>query len=447
MPATIADSMSIQLEIVEQMLARYYDQSTSLASELKTNSNVKPASRYLYRIPVMRWVGGTFQKFSANRGDMGSGTGPKFDELKAGFIYTTFNFEVTKEQKDISKAGGAAMADVMAEILSNAHRQLDMHDNISLFGDGTGKLTNSSSASPASTQLTFAGATDTLGVNRLFLGMAVDVWDSTGATKRSGGPYYISNIDWSSKVVTFSAAVTGITSGDLLAFVGMDAYGPSALTSFSAGWPATSALTNAAGLTNDSYRHGLAYANNATAANYYLGKQKSSFGELLPSTTAAAGSALTFSAVELSKNQMLQRRDESILDGLKCVVHMAQRQQLQDILTATSVWHRGSSDSMIDLQAKAQKTFMVADIPFIVDKRQAKDRVDAFNPKNWGRVEGYSPEWFDYGDGQKMKAVTSSSTGNPLAAWEMKLTQMMDFFCMDPGASFYIDGLAVPTGL
>lgn len=444
MAATIADSYNIQLEQVSDVLARYYDMSTSLAGQLKINKNVA-TSRYLYRIPAMRWVGGTFQKYVANRGDMGSGTGPNFTSLTAGYFDSVFNFEITKEQKDYMKSNGSAMADVLTEILTNAFKQLDVYDNVFLFGDGTGKLTSSSSATNGTTTLTFASASDTIGVNRLWLGAAVDVWDSTGATKRAGGPYIITNIDQGNKIVTFGSSVTGVTSGDLLSVYNVDAYGPSTLTSFSSTWPG-GGLTNAPGLTGDSWRHGLGYVNDATGANYYLGKLKSSYSELMPATVAAASAALTFSTIELAKNLLIQKRDETVLDGLQCVVHMAQRAQLQDTVTAVSIFQRNStSANMIDLQPVADNQFQAAGVSFIVDKRQDKARVDSFNAKNWFRVQGHPSEWFDYGDGQKIKAVTSSSTGNALAAYEMKVVQKMDTGCMDPGAGFYISGLAVPS--
>jgi len=343
------------------------------------------------------------------------------------------------------KSNGSAMADVLQEILTNAFTQLEVYDNTFLFGDGTGKLTNAASASPATTQLTFASASDTIGVNRLWLGAAVDVWDATGATKRAGGPYIITNIDWNSKIVTFGSAVTGIAATDLLSVYNVDAYGPAALTSFSSTWPG-GGLTNAPGLTGDSWRHGLGYVNDATTSNYYLGKLKSSFSELLPVQVAAASSPLTFSTIELAKNLAIQKRDQTIMDGLQCVVHMAQRAQLQDTVTAVTMFTRNStSANMIDLQPMADNEFQASGVSFVVDKRQDKARVDSFNAKNWFRVEGHPSEWFDYGDGQKMKAVNSSSTGNVVAAYEMKIVQKMDTGCMDPGAGFYISGLAVPA--
>jgi hypothetical protein len=444
MAATVIDSVSVQLEQVSDILARYYDQSTSLSSRLKPSKTVA-ASRYLYRIPFMRSVGGTLRKYIANGGDMGAGTGPVYSNLEAGYFDSTYNFEITKEQKDYAESNGSAMDNVMTEILTNAFTQLEVYDNIFLFGDGTGKYTNAASASPAANQLTFASSTDTIGVNRLFLGMAVSVWDATGATKRAGGPYYISNIDWTNKIVTFTANITGVASTDLLAVDNVDVYGPATLTSFSSTWPG-GGLTDGNGLTGDSWRHGLAYVNNATGANYYLGKLRSSYGDLVPVQVAAASNALTFSMVELAKNLAIQKRDEKIMEGMQCVVHMAQRAQLQDTLVAVSSFYRDStSANMIDLQPRAENEFEVSGVKFFVDKRQDKARVDAFNAKNWFRVEGHPSQWLDYGDGQKIRLMTVGSTGNAKAAYEMKVVQKMDTGCSDPGAGFYIDGLAVPT--
>lgn len=444
MAATVVNSVSVQLEQVADMVERYWDHSTSLASRLKPSKTVA-ASRYLYRVPFQTQTGGSMRKYDANGGDMGGGSGPVYSNLTAGYFDSTFNFEITKEQKDYSESNGSAMADVMTDILSQAFDQLEVFDNINLFGDGTGKYTNAASASPAANQLTFASATDTLGINRLFIGQSVSVWDATGATQRADGPYTITNIDTQSKVVTFDANITGVASTDLLAVANVAAYGPSTLTSFSSTWPG-GGLTNGAGLTGDSWRHGLAYVNNATGANYYLGKLRSTNSLLVPVQVAAASNALTFSMVELAKNLLIQKRDEKVLEGSMCVVHMAQRAQLQDSVVATSVFYRDStSAAMPDMQPMAEGEFTVSNVKFFADKRQDKARVDSFKADKWFRVEGHPTKWLDYGDGQKVRLMTVGSTGNAKSTYELKLIQKMDTGCSDPGAGFFIDGLAVPT--
>lgn len=444
MAASIVNSVSIQLEQVADIVERYWDHSTSLSSRLKPSKTVA-ASRYLYRVPYQISSGGIMRKTDMNGGDMGTGNGPKYSNLTAGYFDSLYNFEITMEQKDYGESNGSAMDDVMSDILAQAFDQLDVYDNINLFGDGTGKYTNAASASPAANQLTFASATDTIGINRLITGMAVSVWDATGATKRADGPYIIDDINYATKVVTFSANITGVASTDLLAVENVDAYGPSTLTSFSSTWPG-GGLTNGAGLTGDSWRHGLAYVNNTTGAHYYLGKLRSANNVLVPVQVAAASNALTFSMVELAKNNLIQKRDQTVLDGQLCVVHMCQRAQLQDTVLAMSTFYRNSTSAdIIDAQPKAEGDFMVSNVAFFADKRQDKARVDSFKADKWFRVEGHPTKWVDYGDGQKVRLMTVGSTGNAKSAYELKLKQKMDTGCSDPGGNFYIDGLAVPT--
>ena len=443
--SNILDTVSTHLEQVRPTLARYYDQSVNLSKYLKPKESVK-ASRYLYRIPFVQYIGGTYKKYVADGGDMGSGSALKTNHLEAGFFDTTYNIQITKEQMDYMKQGGAAILDVLSEMLAQGMTEVDNYDEINLFGDGTGKYTNPASSSPSSTQLIFNSSSDTLGVNRIRMGMVVDVWDSTAATQRAGGPYTVTNVDYNAKTVTFSSAVTGIQSTDLLAVFDADAYGPSTLTSFSSTWPG-GGLTNAPGLTGDSFRHGLPYANDATTSNYYLGRQKSSFSQLLPSRVNAQSSALTFAHGELVKNLIIQRRDETVLDGMMAVMHQAQVAQLKDEVTAISTFFRSKSDEMIDIQPTGgiRSQFMFADVPSIYAKRQDKARVDYFNPTNWFRVEGHPTEFFDFGGGITIRSRTVGSNGNTAAAYEIKIVQKMDTGCLDPGAGAYIDNLAVPT--
>lgn len=445
MSASIIDTVSSNLEQVSPTAARYYDQSTSLAKVLKPSAKVS-ASRYLYRYPVIKYIGGSQVKYVANGGDMGRGTSLVMSALEFGFFDSSFNIEVTKEQMDYMQSNGSAMLDVLSEMLSNAFTEIDILDEIYLFGDGTGKLSNASSAI-TSTTMTFAGSTDTLGVNRLRPGMYVDVWDTTGATKRANGPFTITDIDYGNKVVTLSAAPTSLTATDLLAIAGADAYGPSTLTSFSSTWPG-GGLSNADGLTGDSWRHGLGYVNDATTSNYYAGKLKSAFGQLLPTYVNGQASQLTFDHGELMKNLIIQRRDENVINDMMVVMHQCQVQQLKSAVTAVSVFQRtGGPADMIDLTPTGgiKSQFMFADIPAIHSKRQDRARVDGFVPGNWFRVEGHPTEFFKFDGGNQTIRARVNSSGNTTATYEIKVVQKMDTGCFDPGAGGYIGNLAVSS--
>lgn len=446
MAATILDTFNSQIEQVAETVATYWQFDTQLAGKIGAPVRAK-ATRYLYRIPIQLYPGGIQMKYIANRGDMGSGSSMKLTHLTAGFLDSLLNFEITKEQIDLSKTSEQSRVDIFSKQMADMTQVANAHDNIDLHGDGTGKLTNASSAKPSTTTLTFNGTADYLGVNRLFDGRAVDVWDTAGTTLRAGGPHIITAIDWDNKIVTFDSAVTGLTSGDLLSVYNVDVYGPAAPTSFSSTWPG-GGTTNAPGLTGDSWRHGLEYCNDATPSNYYLGRLKSTIPQLSPIKVDASSNPLTFSHGELGKNLMIQKRGQEILDGLMVVMHNNQQHRLKDTNTTISrIALQTTGNKIVDIlpSDKYTENFTFADLPACCSRNHRRNRVDAFNPKLWGRVEGHPSQVYEVG-GQRLFPLRDSTTVNLKAGVEWKLAQKFDWVNEDPGASFYITGLTVTPG-
>ena len=335
MAVSVIDVVAAQIERVRQKLQPIFESSAEVASMIKKAGGDKvDISRYLYRIPLQQFRGGNFHKYTADGGSLGIGTGMLLSSLQAGYITTVRSYRVTDEESDTSATTAQSVVNVFNKTLADAMTESQIDDDITLHTDGTGILTNSSSATNGTTTLTFAGTTDTLGVNRLREGMCVDAWDTTGATKRvptSGtAPTYITAIDYVGLVVTLSQSIAGLTSGDILAFPNLDVYGPSTLTSFSSTWPG-GGLTNGPGLTGDSFRHGLYYANDSNSANYYLGKLKSTIPQLLATNISAGGATFSFGLVLAGMDQLQQRRDKIITNGLRGIAHMKQREAIFQI--------------------------------------------------------------------------------------------------------------------
>lgn len=431
-------------------MVELYEMSDQVAGNIrKAGADRVNISRYLYRMPIEQYLGGNFHKINMDGGSMGIGTGLKNSYLTAGFIATARSYRVTDEQQSTTGTNTQSTINVLQRTLSKAVRQAQIDDDITLHTDGTGKLTNASSATNGTTTLTFANTTDTLGINRLKEGMTVDIWDTTGATKRapSSGtaPTTITNIDYSNKVVTLSQTIASLTSTDLLAFPNLDIYGPSALTSFSSTWPG-GALTTGAGLTGDSFRHGMYYANDNTTSNYYLGRLKSTISQLLPSFVDGQSGTLTFDMVLKGLDQLLQRRDTTATKGLKGVYHMKQRRSLFGQGVNVSNWNRGqASDKMPDLMPSNvdyDSTFDTCGVPCIISKRQYEDRVDYLNFKLWGRVQTKDPDFKKIGS-ENIFAVRSSD-GTMNTEIEFHWVSEFDYACFDPGCGFYASSLLVP---
>lgn len=446
MAESVINTLAGGLEQVRAVFADYSNLDTTILSMIKI-SKVAEISRWGYRVPYVKWRGGLLAKVSLDGGALADGTGPKQNYFTAGYIPSQLAFELTDEQIRTSKNGAQAVKDVLADLMANVTEIMSAHDNIHFLGDGTGFLTNASSAKPSATTLTFAGTTDTLHLNRIFKGMAVDIWDSAGTTLRAGGPYVIDSIDYENGIVTFTSAPTGLTSGDRLAVANVDEFGPAAPTTKSSTWPGDR-LTNGAGMTGDSWRHGVEYVNSAVTSEYYLGRLKSTYPELMPTVVNGGTYSVNWDMLELAKNKLEQARDKTVVNGLIGLMHNCQRDTIKENQVRIANWDISSSAGKyhdFPPQVASGEIFNLNGVPGFSSKLCDKARIDYVNPANWGRVESEPPDYYREPDGTtKFKAKLSSSKYT--MAWQFWIISVFDWVCHDPGASMYLSNLAVKKG-
>lgn len=447
MSSTITDTLRTHLEQVSNRVQEYHAYDQSLAGRFKPTT-VAEVTRYLYRIIVENYIGGQLIKYSADRGSMGTGTGPSYTYLTAGFLDSSLNFEVTKEQMDTMMKDSQARVKILARIMAQAMTVMIAHDNSFLFGDGTGVLTNDSSlyAAGPPVQYTFAAATDSLGVNRLFEGMSVDIWSSDLGTKRNttGGPRKILQIDRSNKIVTLDVAPNNSpATGDQITVANVEAYGPSTPTGFSSTWPG-GALTTAAGLTGDSWLHGLGYANDATTSNYYLGQIKSGLPKLIPPRVNASSATIGYDMIETMKNLGIEIWGDDYVKGLMGVCHMKQQQKLKEFgTTVVRDMATPSGVKLKDLQPAAgyADTFYISEVPHFCSRSQDRARIDYYHEEDWGRVESEAPHFYKLPDGGIFFELRNSS-GEVLAGFEFRIVRKFDWVCHKPGRGGVVDTLA-----
>ncbi len=454
MAVSVLDVVPAQIEKVRNKLQPIFESSSEVSSMIKKAGGDKvDISRYLYRIPLQLFRGGNFHKYNADGGSLGIGTGMLLSSLQAGYITTVRSYRVTDEESDTSATSAQSVVNVFQKTLADAMTEAQIDDDISLHTDGTGILTNPSSASSSTSSITFAGATDTLGVNRLREGMTVGAWDSTGATPRvpaagAGSPIWITNIDYNAKTVTLSAAFTSLTSTDILTFPNLDVYGPATLVSFSSTWPG-GGLTNGPGLTGDSFRHGIYYANDATTSNYYLGKLKSTISQLLATHISGSNALFSFGLVLQGLDAITQRRDKTATSGLRGICHMKQRQAVFQIgVNISNIFlkpgdSQGKMPDLMPNNLSYTDLFYLCGVPTMISKRQYNDRIDFIVPNLWGRAQTHDIR-FKTVTGRNVFEVRGSD-GTISASREFHIEQAFDFVDYDPGVGFFIDTLQVPA--
>lgn len=436
-----ADVLQAQIEKVRSKVEELFETSDNIAALIKKSGEAETISDKLYRIPLVTRRGGSYRSFNADGGDMGSGSGLSVTYMQAGYFYSDYVVELTQRAMDTTAKGEQAVLNAFAYNFKNAMKELQTHDDIVFHTDGTGKLTNSGSATStwgsSLTTYTFAGTNDAVGVSRLRPGMIVGVFNSAGTVQRLGTgsttEFQIDHIDTINKVVYLNDTVASASSSDIIAVAGLSA----TLQSFQSTWP----------LSGDSFRHGLYYFNDANTSNYVLGQLKSNVTELLANNVVANGYLAHIHGLIL-QDQIINRRDEAAYSGLVGIAHMAQRAQVYNIGIAMSEWMRTKpGEKMIDVLPEGQTystTFPFAGVTVKLDKRQDKSRVDFIIPKKWGRAMLHDTKFHEV-EGKTIFEGRASN-GNLKATQQFILKQAYDYFNVDPGTGGYISALTVPTG-
>lgn len=447
---SVTQVVEAQIEAVRRNIPKYYETSRQLAGLIEKTDKVEQVNRKLYRIPVETRPGGAFAKYSADSGSLGSGTSFNVSKLTAGYFYSRVAWKLTQEQVDTTQSSERSVVNAWQKSIAEAIITAQVMDDISLHTDGSGQLTAAATAE-GDDDLTFTiGAADPWGVGRLREGMEVEVWDSAGSTLRAGAtgrPIIINAINYTTQNVLFNQTITSLAATDLIAFAGMTAYGPAALTTQSSTWPATGA---AAGLGGDSFRHGIYYVNDNDSSKYYLGVLKSALPQLLPASVNANSNALTYTHGLQLKDQLFQRWDADAVKGLIGIAHMKQREQLINIgITIANKDISGDRyGRILDLlptNHDYMDTFEYCGIPCYVSKRQSRTRFDFINPMQWGRAEVAPLDFWKLPGSNNYVFEGRDGSGNILAEYHFFLRSACDYVCFNPGQSAYIYGLTIPS--
>ena len=504
------DVLQAMIEKVRPKLEEWFETTNQLLSRfIKKSSEVEKVSNKLYRIPVQIYPGGIYQKYNADNGAMGAGSAMLIDKLVAGYFFSNYCVSLSDAEMDTTATPDQSTVNVFKKQMSKAMEEIQVYDDIFFHTDGTGAVTDYATGASATstwtsptgqascTTYTFAASTDTIGINKLREGMAVQVWAGMSTTNSdpkiginvsntsayapasprvynttsgpnpgprsttiqggssvSGQPLIIHHINYSTKTVYLLGVVASAATGDFLTIPGVGTYGPAVPTTINSAWPTVQASfvsgTGMGWLTGDSFRHGYPYANDANTTDYFLTQSRATYPNgLQPAYVDGAGTALVSQHVLMLLDQLYQKRSPDIIEGLMGVAHNAQRTQYFNSGIAIANWMRTETTKpMLDIMPSNTgygDTFQIAGVNFMISKRQARDRIDLLNPSKWGRANLYDTRFKNVG-GKTIFENRDPTSGQILAGQSFYVIQAYDFVCFDPGGQAYADGLTIPTG-
>jgi len=450
----VNDVISAQLEQVNPVLVDIFEQSDYISGKVKPATKAQTVSRYIYRMPFKRYNGGDLAKVNANGGAMPPGTAQLQGALYGGYYRSAMGWTLTDEMMDTTASPGQSIVNVLTDTLANAMREAQVMDDITFHQPGNGILTNASSAITNTTNatMTFASATDFLGVNLLREGLCISVWDATGATERAAAtaaPIIIQNINYNTRTITLNQEVTTLTETDIVAFRGMAAYGPSTLTTYNSSYPGTPPITGN-GIGGDSYRHGFPYMTDPTASNYFYGIQKSTISQLLPVSVNANSTGIEWEMIFRIIAQVQRKRDNDPYKNLMGIAEMAQRTAVMNLgmnitTNMQTTGDFGRSLDQIPDNVGSSDVFNMAGIPCYTSKRQWRDRIDFIDLSKIQRVQLFDTRFKQRGGGGGYIFEDRDTNGNVITSQSFWIEQSYDYVCVDNGTFARIYGLSLPS--
>lgn len=391
-----------------------------------------------WRIPVLQSVGGDYQAISLDSGDLGQGSVMNTNYMTWGYFANDLAYGIPALAIMATKTQQQAMNNTLKMSLGRAFKELALYNEIGFFGDSTGVLaTAAGTGSPAVSggKVTYNLESTAFSFNRIRgQKQLVDVFDASNTQQQVGSRVYSINLSLSAPTITLTVTGTPtVANTDQITFPGMGG------------------TIGASTITTGSWRNGL-YVFSTTATTGTLGGlDRANAYELICNQVNASNGFYTPSLVFSGKSQQNQRRDDDALAQVVGITAMAQRTSwyLQGITIANQMARPGESLKSMDLAGQGTRygdTFEAGDITHYVSRYANKSRVDWVRPPDWGIVQLDDIDFFRTPEGQRIFVGRSSSTGNPLAAFQFYVLNTRNYYCVDPGINVVHYNLAIPSG-
>lgn len=387
-----------------------------------------------WRVPVMLSIGGDYQAFSLDGGDLGTGSMMQTAFMAFGTFENDLAYNLPLRAIFGTKDSKQAVTNALQFSIGKAMGEMAVNNEIGFFNDSTGTLAQANgTGSPTISggNVTYNLETSAFSWIRLRgKNTLVDVYNASNVLQFIGAR--IASVGFSANTVTLSGVSTYTPANtDQIMFPGM-------------GSP-TGSYTAAAG----SWRNGL-YVFSTTATSGTIGglNYTQAYELQTPQVNGASG-FYTPSLLYSGKSQLIQRRDDDAYSAAIGVCHPAQRVSWYLQGLTISNWFRGPSDKMIDLAPKGTDygdTFTAGDVTHYVSRYANKSRVDWMVPGNYGWTQLAPIDFVQTPEGQRIYIGHSSTTGNPQAGFQFYIVNTNQLYCVDPGCGVVFFSLAIPSG-
>lgn len=418
---TETDVAATELELVEPALPQLMEVESSFYGNVK-NKKVKVISYKEMRIPMKMWPGGKSGSFTpTSSGDLGRGTGPKYDEAVLTPVHTKHAIEWDLKSEWATDERRKAIVQSVRETVAEATDEYDRFlDCCVISGGGNGILGTISSAANNSPAGYDRYTMDSeYGADLLRYGHDVTIYQSGLSAVRHADvtEKSITNIDYASK--TFDLATLGANigqAGDVVVHSGLSGASP---TSFK----------------------GVGYYASSASTGSMLGMDRAVYPQIRANSVNAAGS-LALSHARLAQNKVKLRLGMNKFKGVVAWMHPCQKQAYEELGQVAQVINRsGGSPQPLDMYFDVQQ---IAGAKIMEHIHWSKKRIDFMDMSIWGRGQVAAVQWFKT-EGRRVHNIYAAS-GGLAPVFGSYIVSAFNYFVENPGLLSYVYGLTVPSG-
>jgi hypothetical protein len=415
MAQTNTNTVAAQFEKVRKKIPLMFNRDNIFFTKLTSRGDVEKVSSRAMRLPLMLKPGGKAGQFDADGGDLGRGSGSKYDFASVSPLHIRFAVEITKLVEWASDSPEKAISNMAKKEIKESMAQFRNFLDKYLQTGGDCVLAEIATGGVAGNDLTLDVPN---GANLLYYGQTIQVYSSNLVTNR--GSAAITALDYEAGTITLDAAPGGTVDTDKIVVDGVTGAAPVGL-------------------------FGIPYHQSDASTGSWLNLSRVTYPEIRTPSVNASSSALTTGPIRLCLNKIRKALGVDALSGNSLIAHMNVNQEdayEQLGIIISEIIKEGSDKQGLDLFFNGQKR--MSGVPIEANTNADPTRIDFLSMSHWGRAVMRDLDFYEE-DGRTIFPVYGGS-GGISAAFLFYYTVSMQVWTDSPRSGAYIKNLLNPTG-
>jgi len=410
------DVVATEIERVSTKVETAFEREGPFYAAIE-KKNVEVVSNRQMRVPLEIRPGGKFRFFNPDGGDMGRGSGPKFDKAVISPAHILFAVEYTLMTTWVTDDKKKAVINNVQRNLATSMKEMRRHCDAMAVGTGDGVVATVLSVTTAAGVDTIT-LDDSFGAKLLRFDQDFNVYSADLLTNRTlGGEKTVTFHDLGNKIIKANATA-GIIAGDKIVVSGLSATPPVGI-------------------------HGAMYHNSNASTGTWLGFDRATTPEIRANRVNGNNAALVLPLPRLALNKAADRVGTENIGKFQAWMHPAQAAAYEELGMLVTQINQTGEGKGLDLYFGGAMT--MAGAPVKKSFNWHRKRIDFINMDYWGRAELHPVGFHKNAAGKPIHELRGGS-GGLAAAMIFYIVASFDLFVTNPAGGSYVDTLGIPSG-